>query len=52
MKKLKLKSWVWVVLFIILFVSVFLVFLKIGSDRSDRIDKGIMVLIDQNAGDR
>lgn len=52
MKKLKLKSWVWVVLFIILFVSVFLVFLKIGSDRADRIDKGIMVLIDQNAGDR
>ena len=52
MKKIKLKSWVLVVLFIILFVAIFLVFLKIGSNRADRIDKGIMTLIDQNAGDR
>ncbi len=52
MKKIKLNSWVWVALFIILFVVIFLVFLKIGSNRADRIDKGIMTLIDQNAGDR
>lgn len=51
-KKLRLKSWVKVALLIIAFFTIFAILLKVGSDRADRIDKGCMTLIEQNAGDR
>lgn len=51
-KRYRLKTWVKVALLIIAFITIFIFLLKVGSDRTDRIDKGCMTVISHNVGDR
>lgn len=52
MKKFKLRKWVKVVLFIIIFTTITLVVVNLSNSRIKKIENGSIILVDQNGADR